>query len=516
MTSELSGVGSNFHFSLGTGTSLTMTRQPGLSKSRITLFEQCPKRLWLSVHRPEVADEQPGTQRAFADGHKVGDLACSLVPGGVMVSAEDGLAQAVEQTAALLARGYDGPIFEATFAYDGVLIRADILEPVADGWHMAEVKNTTGVKDYHIGDLATQLWVMRNAGLEVHSSAIRHVNRDFVLEREGDYAGLFTDTRVDDRVAPIVDGRANVVAEARAVLAGDDPPIERGDHCTSPFTCSFISWCSRNEPEPPKWPVDILPDAVGKKVAARFKADGNADLMQVPAEAMPNPKLVRIHQAAVSGEVWHEAEAIRAATSSWAWPRTFLDFETIAPAIPRWISTRPFQQVPFQFSAHIESADGAMAHTGFLSLDGSDPRRACAEALTLLPREGAVIAWNMAFERSCIVGLARHCPDLAPALKNLANRLVDLLPLARRHYYHRDMRGSWSIKAVLPTLADISYTDLAEVQSGTDAQAGYLEAIDPATSPERRAAIRDALLAYCSRDTEAMVLVLAALSRVRG
>ncbi|MXO70280.1 DUF2779 domain-containing protein [Alteraurantiacibacter buctensis] len=493
-----------------------MTRQAGLSKSRITLFEQCPKRLWLSVHRPELADEQPDMQRGFAEGHRVGELACSLVPGGVMVSAEGGMGRAVEQTSSLLAQGHDRPIFEATFAHDGVLVRVDILEPVEGGWHMAEVKNTTGVKDYHIGDLATQLWVMRNAGVEVRSSAIRHVDRDFTLEREGDYAGLFTDTRVDERVATIMETRAEVVAEARAVLASDEPPIERGDHCISPFTCSFIGWCSRNEPEAPEWPVDILPDAAGKKVAAKLKTGGIADLTQVPADEMPSPKLSRIHHATVTGEVWHEAEAIRAATAGWAWPRTYLDFETIAPSIPRWLGTRPFQQVPFQFSAHIENADGTMTHSEFLSLDGGDPRRACAEALARLPQEGAVIAWNMAFERSCILGLARHCPDLARVLESLADRLVDLLPLARRHYYHRDMRGSWSIKAVLPTLADIGYADLVEVKSGTDAQAGYLEATDPATSRERRGAIRDALLDYCRRDTEAMVLVLTALTRERG
>ncbi len=51
-----------------------MTRRVGLSKSRITLFEQCPRRLWLSVHRPELAEESAGVRAAFADGHRVGDL----------------------------------------------------------------------------------------------------------------------------------------------------------------------------------------------------------------------------------------------------------------------------------------------------------------------------------------------------------------------------------------------------------------------------------------------------------
>ncbi|QXQ07640.1 DUF2779 domain-containing protein [Sphingosinicellaceae bacterium] len=99
---------------------------------------------------------------------------------------------------------------------------------------------------------------------------------------------------------------------------------------------------------------------------------------------------------------------------------------------------------------------------------------------------------------------AGQFPDLEPTLTSLADRLVDLLPVVRRNYYHRDMRGSWSIKAVLPTLApELGYDNL-DVRSGTDAQDGYLKAIDPPATFEQKAAICGALLAYCRRDTEAM------------
>lgn len=165
--------------------------------------------------------------------------------------------------------------------------------------------------------------------------------------------------------------------------------------------------------------------------------------------------------------------------------------------------------MPFQFSAHVTAADGGASHHEYLSLDGSDPRRGCAEALALLPHDGAVVTWNASFERGCLLALAAEFPDLADTLHNIAGRIVDLLPVVRRHYYHRDMRGSWSIKAVLPTIAaDLGYDGLVEVKSGTDAQAGYAEAIHPATTAARREAIRIALRDYCRRDTEAMMVVL--------
>jgi len=493
-----------------------MSRRTGLSKSRITLFEQCPRRLWLAVRRPELAEENAGVRMAFADGHRIGELACNLHPDGIMIEAMDGLGKALEQTADLLRSGWDRPMFEATFAHDGVLIRADIIEPRADGWHLAEVKNTTGVKDYHLGDIATQLWVMRASGLQVVSAAVRHLDRDFTLTREGDFAGLFADTFVDSTVEDLARNRGDVVTAARAVLDGDEPQVEPGDHCSSPFSCGFIAWCTRHLPPAPEWPVTLLPDAGGKKIARQLLEQGVDDLMVVPASAMTSPKLARIHHATVTGEVWHDVDAIRRETAEWALPHIFLDFETIQFPVPRWIGTRPFQQVPFQFSAHIRDQQGSLNHAAFLSIDGSDPRRACAEALALLPTQGAVIAWNMAFERSCLLGLAGEFPDLAPALESLAARLVDLLPAVRRHYYHRAMRGSWSIKTVLPALSDAGYDDLNEVKSGTDAQAGYLEATAPGTVPGRIEKLRQALLDYCRRDTEAMIVVLDALTQQSG
>ena len=172
------------------------SRRHGLSKSRLTSFEQCPKRLWLSIHKRNESVVDAASEARFAEGHQVGDIACALCPGGVMVEAEPDLATALETTRALLDSGHRAPIFEATFERDGLLIRADVLEPVKGGWHMAEVKSSTGVKDYHKADLATQLWVMETQNVKIKSASVRHLNNQFVLEEEGDFDGLVTDAEL--------------------------------------------------------------------------------------------------------------------------------------------------------------------------------------------------------------------------------------------------------------------------------------------------------------------------------
>lgn len=439
----------------------------------------------------------------MASGHTVGDIACGLWPGGVMVDAEGGLGAALEMTRRLIEEEHPGPIFEATFEQDGVLVRADILSRDGKGgWHLAEVKSSASVKSYHLGDLATQAWVLSNAGLDLSGAAIRHIDTSFVMKREGDYVGLFRD---DDRLTEIttlVSERAEVVAAARAVLAGNEPDTAPGDQCNAPFACEFHTWCTRDLPPGPEWPVDILPRGGG----ARWREQGIGNLLDVEEVGL-SPLHARVLAATRDGVPYHDVEGARAKMQQWGWPRAWLDFETINPAIPRWVGTRPYQQVPFQYSLHLEQQDGTITHRGFLDTSGNDPRRPCAEALVAMIPEGAtIIAYFAGFERSILRDLAKAHPDVAPRLSAMAEATEDLLPVARECWYHRDQRGSWSIKAVLPTIAALDYGSL-EVKHGGMAQEAWTEAVDPATDAQRKWVLEEGLCAYCELDTWAMVLV---------
>ncbi len=296
---------------------MTAKHRFGLSKSRIASFEQCPKCLWLSVHRPECG-QQEGAAARFATGHGVGEIACALLPDGVMIEAVPDFAAALAATQALLDKG-DRPIFEATFQHDGVLVRVDVLQPDgAGGWHIAEVKSSTRAKDYHLADLATQIWVVRNSGVPVSSAAIRHINSGFVLEREGAFDGLFTDTHLMAAAEPLVAGRGEIVAAAREVLHHTELEISPGSHCDAPFSCEFAGYCNAALPVGPEWPVTILPNGGGK----RWIEQGVVDLLAVAPGALTNPTHQRVWQATVSGQLFHDPAKARAEIESWAFPRT--------------------------------------------------------------------------------------------------------------------------------------------------------------------------------------------------
>ena len=335
------------------------------------------------------------------------------------------------------------------------------------------------------------------------------------LTREGEFAGLFADAALDHVIEPVVSARSTVVAAARSTLAGPEPSIGVGDHCSTPFECEFAFYCGSGAGAAQDWPISLLP-RTGRQIAEEWAAQDIFDLCDVPEGAFSSEVHNRIHRATLTGEVFHDRPGVLAVTKRWEYPRIYLDFETIAFAVPRWVGTRPYQAVPFQFSCDIEDANGTVTHHEFLSIDGSDPRRACALALLAYcwdHQTGTIVAYNASFERRCILDLAAAFPDLADRLTALAGRLVDLLPVTRANYYHRDQRGSWSIKAVLPTIAaELDYAAL-EIKDGGNAQQAYLEAIAPEIDAPRRSAIAGALLAYCQRDTKAMIILLRHLTQ---
>ena len=478
-----------------------------LSKSKIIAHRQCPKRLWLQVNRPELIQMSAATQVRLDEGNKVGDIARKNYPGGVFIETLN-RTEAIALTKKAIEKHQ--VIFEGAFFEEDVMVRADLLFPEKDGYHLVEVKSSTGVKDYHVDDVTVQSWVMEKAGCTPTAVALAHINNQFVYQGEGNYKGLFTQVDLSSQAKKNLSQVQAWVDAAKTTLASKaEPIIDPGEQCTHPFTCDFIDYCSPPE-EGVEYPVEILP--YGKVIAAELRTEGYQDLRGVPADRLENIKHIKVHAVTLSGKAILEPEAV-AQIQALSYPRYYIDFETIGFAVPIWAETRPYMQIPFQWSCHIERADGLVSHQEFLDFSGNDPRFEFAKTLIeAVATQGPVIVYNAGFEGGRIKELAELFPELSSKLLAIAERFFDLLPLARKHYYHPEMKGSWSIKAILPTIApELDYANL-EVSDGTMAQEAYKEAINKNTAPERKAEVRRAMLKYCEQDTIAMVKIVHAWS----
>src|SRR5208282_576133 len=277
-----------------------MRSQPRLSKSRYITGLQCPKRLWFGWHDPEPRSEpEPGT--ILAVGTDVGVAARLLVPGGVLVEeGPDRHAEAVERTRVLVADPNVPAIFEAAFAFDRVLIRADILERLpSGGWRLAEVKSGTRVKPEHLHDLAIQAYVIAGSGLTVEEMQLVHVDTSYVRGENGvDWHAYFAREDVTAEVCDLLPSVSERVADMHVILGlPTAPEIRPSGHCFSPFPCEFWDRCTADKPT--DWIINL--PRLKAAMFAELDANGVESMRDIPPDFPLTMGQRRVVDAVVSG-----------------------------------------------------------------------------------------------------------------------------------------------------------------------------------------------------------------------
>lgn len=484
---------------------------PYLSKSRVTTGLQCHKLLWWKVYDRKAAelDVDRAQQAVFNQGSRVGEVARAHVPGGILIDLpHDAYDARVKATRDAIDAGAL-VIYEAAFSMDGVFVAVDILARERRGWRLIEVKSTLSAKTQHLPDLAVQVHVVRESGLDVIAAEVMFLNRDC---RYPDLSNLFTRQDRTAEVEALLPAVREQIRLQRTMLAGDLPVVETGAHCEKPYPCPFHDRC--HEPLP-RHHVSTL-YRIGRRHAQEWADAGFATIGDLPESLELQPVQHRQRRAVVSGTTVVEA-GLSAVLAGFARPMAFLDFETVGPAIPVWNGCGPYSAVPVQFSCHLIDAQGSMRHVGWIADNAEDPRPALTEALIEATRDvERVVTWNSSFEKQCIGGLAAAVSDRAGELHALAERIVDLLPVVRDHVYHPDFDGGFGFKAVLPALVPgVSHSDL-EIGNANLASAELsrmMFAPQSMTGAEREA-LRGNLLRYCELDTWGMVKILDVLREV--
>ena len=485
-----------------------------LSKSRFLSGLQCLKKLWWEVHEPDAPELRPdeNTLVLFGVGAQVGAAARERVPGGVLIlgKASEGSVK-VRRTEQALNDGAP-VVYEATFEYDRVFVSVDILERAEGGFRLTEVKSTVEAKAEHLPDVAIQRWVAAGAGLPVVATHLMHLNRAC---RAPDLSNLFSREDLSPAVSAALPVLPVQVKGMLKVLEGPLPEVAIGDHCDEPHECAFKARCW---PERDPHHIETLPRLSAKKRAA-LQALGVETIHQIPSDFELTDFQSRQREAVIAGRAVMSPDFAASLRPYRAERVAFLDFETVRPAIPIWVGTGPYAQVPAQFSAHVQYSDGTIEHHEWIAATADDPRPEIAKAVVEACKGAdVVVAFNASFERSCLEMLAGAVPEMADDLRQIVMRIKDLADPVKRGIYHPEFYGSYSLKAVVPALIpELAYTDLA-VADGTTASNRLLSLMlnDPPLSEEERAARRKELLAYCERDTWVMVKLLDKLVELAG
>ena len=483
-----------------------------LSKSKYCKGVQCEKILWLEKYKNEVK-EDVSNESVLENGTNVGLLAQQLFGEYTVVEFNENLSKMIDDTNEYL-KQEKIVLCEASLSYNNNFCSVDILKKDNDKYEIYEVKSSTHISDIYLDDASYQYYVLKGRGLNVTKVSIIYINSSYERVGNLDIKKLFNIKDITQIAVDKQDFIHNKIKDLNKYME-DDKEREKdiGEYCFSPYDCPFFKYCSKKLPENNIFNIRGM--SLNKKLDLYKK--GIYTYESLLNERINEKNKQQIDFELNNIEPYINKDNIKKVLKELSNPMYFLDFESYQSAVPEYDYTKPYMQIPFQYSLHILDNDN-LTHKEFLSEAGIDPRRKLAESLVNnIPKDACVIAYNMMFEKMIIKHLASIYPDLKDHLMNIHDHMKDLMvPFKNRDYYMKDMHGSYSIKYVLPALfpndESLNYKNLELIHKGDEASNSFINLIN--MSKEEQKKVRNALLKYCKLDTYAMVKIYEKLKEV--
>ena len=486
-----------------------------LSKSKYIKGSQCKKFLWLEENKPEEKEEVANNS-VLETGNFIHEVAKYLFNNHINIEFSENLNDMIENTNYTMESYKNVVITEASFNYNNNFCSVDILKKNGNKYEIYEVKGSTKTNNVYVKDISYQYYVLTSLGLNVCRCYLVYLDKNYVREDKLDLNKLFIKQDITEEIINLQSEVKQNINEINKYLLNTIEPKEKVDEkCFKPYDCPFFSYCTRHIP---KYSVFNLSGmSISKKIALYTQGlISYEDLLKV--DINENFKQ-QIDFELNNKSPYINKEKIRKFLKELTYPLYFLDFETCQQPIPLFKGVSPYMQIPFQYSLHILTEEnGPLIHTEFLGDGVNDPRRKLAEQLVNdIPKDACTVAYNMTFEKTIIKSLAKMYPDLKDHLMNIYNNMKDLMiPFKNRYYYTKDMKGSYSIKYVLPALypndPSLNYSNLDQVHNGSEAMNSYNKL--KSLNNEEQEKLRYNMLKYCSLDTLAMVKIWEYLKKV--
>lgn len=483
-----------------------------LSKSKYCNGLQCKKMLWLYKNKP-TEKEEVNNQSVFDNGNDVHEVARKLLGEDINIPFNEDLTQMIKDTEKVM-KQEKVIITEASFSYENNFCSVDILKKEGNTYEIYEVKSSTELKDVYVDDVSYQYFVLTSLGLKVEKCYVVILNNRYVRKGKLDLNQLFKKIDVTDEVVSKQAQVKQMIKDMNKYMEQKkEPKDDIGIHCFKPYKCPFFKYCTRHLPESNIFEINEI--NVNEKL--KLYVEGIVSLEDLLKEDISNEAKQHIEYELYDKEDYIDKKSIKEFLNTLSEPLYFLDFETFALPIPKYDGTRPYQQVPFQYSLHYIE-EGMLYHKEFLAESGVDPRKLIAESLVRdIPKNVPVLAYYMSFEKGRIKELAETFPDLKDHLMSIHDNIKDLIvPFKNRSYYAKGMHGSASIKYVLPAMfpndESLNYKNLELVHNGDEAMNIYARLGE--YPKEEQEYIRERLLKYCELDTYAMVKIYEKLKQI--
>ena len=498
-----------------------------LTKSSYLDGLKCNKFLWISKFAPsKIAPPSEFDQNLMDDGTAVGALVTQLYPNGIeipptLINRDERIAL----TSELINNGTE-VIYEATFFADNIEIRVDALLKANDGYEIRELKAVTFKNNIlndtkfqkHINDVSIQYYVLNKLGYNITNSYVMTINGEYVRDNNLNAKELFKEVLVTNEVLDLQDSIPEKVKDLNEILSDkqNEPNTDIDKHCHKDSQkCGAKEYCWRDQRNIPDYSIFEIFN-LGDKSLNLYR-DNIVDIRDIPENVRRTPIQEFYIDHWMNKSTYINDAEISKFISELNFPLFHLDFESYNPAIPKYKNSRPYQQIPFQYSIHVEHNENEYEHREFLGNPKLDPREALiCQLLSDIKGQSSVIVYS-SFEETRIKELASDFPKYQDDLLAIIPRIKDFQDLfINRYYYSYKLKKKYSIKKVMQLLVpnmESRYIDLKNAGKVSNGEEAILACKELYTEedPNRIKQIRRELLDYCELDTLATLESLRAI-----
>lgn len=490
---------------------MVLMAQLQLSKSDYMLYLKHPAWLWLKKHdKNKLPEVSADLQAMFDAGHEFEQYAEAHFPDGVQLGFNN-YNEYLDLPARTKQTLDDGAktIFQGRFEHEQLTFICDVLRIVGENEvNLYEIKSSTSAKQDHILDLAFQVTVLERCGYSVANIYVMHVDNNYVKNGPIDHKRLVATANVTEAVKHELHRTERNIAAAIEVAKSSKMPDPSPSGARLGSYKEWLEVYKNITPVPEGSIYELCRLNAG--TVKLIETEGITKLAEIPEGLVDKKQQHWQLQAVKQGSPIIDTEKIAKFIDSLKFPLYFFDYETLSSCVPYFDGTRPYQQLPFQYSLHVLDSPGSeLRHYSYLHTDNKPPFEPLSRALQeQIGSSGSVVAWNMGFEKSCNTAIAKIVPEYEQFYENLNSRMVDLmLPFSSGHYIDAGFMGSASLKNVLPVLVpELSYKELG-IQEGGAAQRAWMDAVLYEKRTDEREQILADLLQYCELDTLAMVKI---------
>lgn len=475
--------------------------------SDIKKYSRCPKMYWNSLY----LESEPRVQFLRMD-EEIMDLVLRYLHIDEYFLGQKG----DENAKAMEALKHYSWLVKARFELAELRIKIPLMHKVEDKWDIYFILIGLYAKEDDLQYYCNNIWVLERLGIKIGKIRLIHLNKNYVRQDDLKLDELFVcaEDFTNPKGVPLV----NITSEVKSHLTNLYPimeemkkiaeikeyPAEKNKACIRKVRCGYYQQCFSEE-------ENLEDDSILTLVSSQYKnkmyQDGIRLLKDAPIELIEGTRQQYAQiMASKNGGLFMDKTALKNwLKNSLIYPLCYLDFEWETFAIPPYSALKPFDVVPFEYSLHIEQADGSIVHKEYVGI--KDCRKELIEHLLCdLPSCGSIVAYNgEGAEKIRLLELAEQFPQYQEELKQMAERIVDLsVPFINGLIYDIGMRGFYSLKVLLKVFTEQSYSDLA-ISHGMDAVYQW-RMLDKEGKNEKE--IANELMEYCGMDTYAMLLLV--------